>query len=786
MKKIILIITLNILSISLFAQQSILKGKLVDETGLPLAFANVMLLKSDSIQVQITLTDSTGFFLLREKNGSYILKIHQFGQMLFTKNMVLDQDVDLGTIKIETVVALSGVNIQGRKKLVEQKVDRLVFNVENSIASQGMSGLDALRNTPLVQVQNENLSIVGKGNVAVMVNDRILNLSGSELTNYLQALRSDDILRIEVITTPPAKYGAQGNSGLINIILKRNPNLGWSGAVNASYQRNSYNGFRTGVTINYQSKKISSSLKLSQGNINYKLNGTSDLIGDKTSIFTTESRKDNPRIYGVNYGLDYKINERQNIGFIYDFSKLYYDITAAGISRYEANSERDSTLITNQQQHWLTPTHVLNTYYDLKLDSTGKKLSITGNYLSNAPDKVNDFSTFNSTSNYGSIIRNDSKMDYAIFSTQADLTLPSKFINIETGISYSLLDNKSDVGYYDLKGSDYIINPNNSNLFNYKEHNFASYLSLQKDFSKKWSTNAGLRYEYTSLTGFTPRNEINKIKRNYGKLFPTVYISYKPDENHSLALSYSKRINRPGFQSLNPFRWYTNTYMYATGNSTLQPSFNDNVELSYAYKGKLTFGIYNQYSQDNIANIARYDEGIYSSIIENGYDQNRTGINIGYYDTFFQVWETSLSANASYTQTSPTILELEKLKVYSLYYAANNTIRLNKNKTYFLLLNFSHSLPFTYSSIKLQKQIDFSPGVRASFFDKKLNMSAVVSDAFKTLKNNGYSYNGQYKAVFTQYNDYRRILLSATYSFGNNKIKGANKNVKFEEQSRAN
>lgn len=135
--------------------------------------------------------------------------------------MELNTDIDLGEIVVEEAKVLEGVTITAKKKLIEQKVDRMVFNVANSVASQGMSGLDAVKNTPMVRVQNESVSIVGKGGVSIMVNDRMLNLSGSELTNYLQSLRSDDIARIEVITTPPAKYEAQGNSGIINIILKK-------------------------------------------------------------------------------------------------------------------------------------------------------------------------------------------------------------------------------------------------------------------------------------------------------------------------------------------------------------------------------------------------------------------------------------------------------------------------------------------------------------------------------------------------------------------------------------
>lgn len=789
MKK-LLTITLHILLFNISsivsAQIFTVKGKVVNQEKKAIAFADILLFKNDSMLVKQTYTDSLGLFSLKAEKGNYLLRIQQFGKEYFSQNIEIDKDKDLEVINAQEATELEKVTITARKKLVEQKVDRLVFNIENSIASQGMSGLDALRNTPMVNVINDNVSIVGKGNVSVMINDRMLNLSGSELTNYLQSLRSDDIAKIEVVTTPPSKYEAQGNSGIINIILKKNPNLGWSGSVNGSYQRNSYNGFRTGATVNYQSKKISTSLKLRQYGVAYKPEGTNNLIGNTHSIYTSETRKDAPDALGLNYSFDYKINDNENIGLIYDFGNQHYKMDANGTSRYLTNSVIDSILVTTQKQHWTTPTHTLNAYYDIKLDSIGKKLSFTGNFLNNSPEKLNDFNTLNTLNNHETIVQNNSKMKYSIFSVQSDLSLPSKLFNIETGIKYTVLDNQSNVGYYQYNGTDFIMNPDNSNIFDYKEHNYAAYASLQKDFNEKWSAKAGLRYEYTSLEASSRDVENSKFEKHYGKLFPTAYISYKPNKDHTFTLNYSKRISRPDFQSLNPFRWYTNPYMYYTGNPALQPSFNDNVELNYSYKGKLTLGLYNQYSQNNNSNIARFSDGIYSNLVENSYDQNRTGINIGYYNTFFKVWETSVNANASYTTTNPTIAELEKLKVYSLSYSFYNTITLNENKTWFLLLNFWHTLPFTYANIKLQDQLEFSPGIKASLLDKKLQANFVISDLFKTMKNKGYSYSGEYRSEFDQYNDYRGFKISLTYSFGNNKVKGANKKINFEEENRVN
>lgn len=768
------------------AQQYILKGKVVNQSKQPVEFVNITLLKDGQQIVGQSLTSELGTFLFKAEKGNYTLILEQFGKEYFNQQIELFKDTILGDFAIDSSVVLEGVTITSRKKLIEQKVDRMVFNVENSIASQGMSGLDALRNTPLVRIQNDNVSIVGKGGVAIMVNDRMLNLSGSELTNYLQSLRSEDIARIEVITTPPSKYEAQGNSGIINIILKKNPNLGWSGTLTSSYQRNSYNGFRTGANINYQSSKISSSIKIRQYDYTYKLAGTRNLLGTNNSILTTEARKDQAKAVGINYSLDYKINDKQNIGFIYDFNSARYNIDGEGKSLYQRRTVVDSILYTKQKQVWKTPTHTLNAYYDVKFDSLGKKLSFTVNYLSNIPDKVNDFNTVNNITSAQDVVRNNSKMNYSIYSGQADLILPFKWANVEVGTKYTLFSNNSNVGYYNLVGSDYVLKPDNSNVFNYKEHNYATYVSLEKNFNEKWSAKAGLRYEYTTLEGKTQGNSSSSVTDFYGKLFPTAYVSFKPNNDHAFSINYSKRINRPDFQSLNPFRWYTNTYMYYSGTPTLKPSFNDNVEFSYSFKGKLTAGLYNQYSSNNISNIARLENGIYSNIVENSYNQNSIGLRLGYYETFFRIWESSISANGYYTVTSPTIQEVEQLKVYSLSYSFYNTITLNKDKTWFLLLNFWHDLPFTYANIKMKDQIDFSPGIRASLLQKKLNISAVFSDVFRTLKNDGYSYNNGFRSEFYNYNDHRKLTLSISYAFGNNKVKGANKDIKFDEESRAN
>ncbi|HAO29190.1 MAG TPA: TonB-dependent receptor, partial [Chryseobacterium indologenes] len=216
---------------------------------------------------QTTISDEKGSYSLKlSENGNYILKLIRDGEEVSRRDISVQGDVKQDFFlekKVEKQI--EGVTLTARKKLIERKADRLVFNVANSVASQGMDGADAMATTPLVKVDdNSGVSIAGKSGVAIMINERILNLSGAELVTYLKSLRSENIEKIEVITTPPAKYEVQGNSGLINIVLKKNQNLGWSGSITTTLQQQTYTGTSNSATINYQNEKMRSSLKLRQ------------------------------------------------------------------------------------------------------------------------------------------------------------------------------------------------------------------------------------------------------------------------------------------------------------------------------------------------------------------------------------------------------------------------------------------------------------------------------------------------------------------------------------------
>jgi hypothetical protein len=412
-----------------------------------------------------------------------LAQLFSFGQTRPT----LKTDTTGRNILTDSVQQLSTVTVNGRKPVFERKIDRLVFNVQNSPALVGQDLIRVLETTPMILVTDRGISISGKSSVAVMINDKLLQLSGTELINYLRSLRAENIERIEVITTPPAKYDAEGNSGLINIIVKKNPNAGWSGSVSSSYTQRKWASVNNSATVNYQSSRFAASIKPRQYNI--KVHAVEDLKVAASPLTTEQhdDRKDLTDGAGVNVSMEYQLSKYSNLGLIYDVGGGHVNKDVQNRFGFIRDNKLDSLSFTQSKQRSKRDFQVANLYYDVKFDSLGRKLSINGNYMQLSPFTNTDFNTLNSANEHTDTVLLTSDVRYKIFSGQADLTLPYKFAVIETGLKYSEISNVSDIGYlYKWSGS-YLKDPAKSNLFDYKERIYAGYISLSRDFSKKVS-----------------------------------------------------------------------------------------------------------------------------------------------------------------------------------------------------------------------------------------------------------------------------------------------------------
>jgi len=793
MKKIISLLLFLLVITRMHAEKSLqqtgyeIKGRVVDQQHRPFPFATVGIRRAgDAKAVQATRTDTGGYFkILATEKGDYILSVSAIGMDSLSVALTL-ADVKVVELPELMLIAVSKqlkeVTIAASKPLLERKIDRIIFNVDQSIAAKGMDLTQALALTPMLRVTDDGVSIVGKSGVAIMINDRILNLSGADLINYLKSLRSDDIERIEVITTPPAKYEAQGNSGLINLVIKKNPNFGWSGSYSSSYQQATYGGYANNLNLNYQSPKLSTSLKLRQYDRDTHPTEEIDILGTQ-SILSNDSRKDMVYGFGANLSADYKASDKADIGFIYDIGKLNYDMDILNRTIYQYNNHIDSILTTLSNHKNPALSQTLNLYYDQKLGKSGEKLSTGFNYFSTTPTNDVNFTTTSDQSPIAQVVRNTSNLDYKISAVQTDLTLPYKALDVETGLKFTNFDNNSDVGYFNLLQNNYVEDPTKSNVFDYNEQNFAAYVSAQKDFSKKWSAKAGLRYEYSIIDGHS-RDSTDGSHFRYGKLFPSFYLAYKPDQDNTYSFSYSRRINRPGFQALNPFRWYSNPYSYYTGTPTLQPSFNDNFDLTYLYKGIFSFDLYVQKLSNGFGRIVTVDSTLKIVNYQNYLTQYNSGAEVTLAVNPFPWWENREFLSFNISNSSSAIPQVLTENGSAFYYSTYNTFTLSKIMHFYA--NFYESLPATTGNVHSRSFYNLSSGLKLALANNNLQLNAGVDDILHSAVSKGYISYETFTQTFNNYYDARKLTVSITYIFGKSKVQGDKKQVNFKETQRAN
>jgi hypothetical protein len=757
-------------------------GIVVGEDELPIAFATITLLKNNKALTDRTCSEQ-GYFILDfpwTAQTIYAIRVSHIGHQPAVVTFMYPDTIAITKIKlIRQSNTLQSVTVKEDKPMVERKIDRLVFNLENSIAVKGTSLTEALRLTPMLKVTDNGLSIIGKGGVAVMINERLLHLSGASLMGYLSSLRADDIERIEVLTTPPAKYEARGNGGMVNIVLKKNPGLGWSGNISGSYMQRTYAGYTANTNLNYQSKQISSSLKLRYINSNGIIREQNEIQGPY-AILNRSTRRDKYENMGGNFSLNYKISSKTDIGFIYDRGQSDNTADVNLYGNYQSNGAKDSLLTTTSNYGNPISTQILNIYYDQKLNSKGNRISTGINFFNNTPENSNVFTTYSDHSSEIKQIKTYSLVTFRVWSAQSDLTLPYKWATVETGIKFNHFSNNADVQYYNYLQQAYVLDNSRSNLFNYTEKNYAAYISVQKQLNKQWGAKAGLRYEYIHTEGYSPTTH-EKNELQYGNVFPTAYLSYKADAKNTFALSYAKRINRPSLRLVNPFRFYTNPYAYFTGNPLLRPSFLHNIELSYLYKGILSFVLFGNRLNDGYGDLTTIEDGIIISSPQNYLTRYNGGLTATLNIKIYPWWEHSSYASYYFSSARSSIATVAAQRGSGFNYSVNNSFRLNKMLSAFL--NYSQTLPSIQNNSYSYNQSTLSLGARASLLDNTLQLG------ISGLKGTFVKYRMYFKDfeqyISTNY-DYRTVFLNASYNFGRKKVRGNTKNVNFGEKQRAN
>jgi hypothetical protein len=776
-----------------FSQTFHLSGKVTDEENAPVDFAEVILSVKDSV-LKSELTGEDGSFTfsgLWQEN--YTLAIKQAGEILHTQDLLLTDNLDLGNIRIQKAKELQNVVVTGQKKLFERKVDRLVFNVENSIAATGGDALDALKVTPGVRVQDNQISLIGKSGISVMVDDRLVQLSGEDLANYLKSIPSDNIKSIEVITTPPAKYDAEGNSGIINIQLKKAKANSWSLDLTGSFTQFKFARFNEGANFKYNKDKLSLYVNAfhNDGAFLYRTEGQKIYYTDKFYNSFGKRKLNYGDNISTNAGLDYDLSKKISVGFQYIYN--YSTIPSAESNDTKVYSSTDKLIQTFANSEAIDNGNSVNFHTTYKIDTLGRKIDVNVDYFDyntkgNETFKTKEYDNFTDyiAGSYASA-NNGSKQGITNYSAKVDVEHPLKWLRLSYGGKLAFTKNNSFVYYYDLTSGVPVFQTNKSDEFDYDESLQSLYISGNKKMGK-WETQLGFRMENTQIKGVS--QTLSKTHKNdYLKIFPTFYIQYVPNDNNNFSFNYSKRISRPPFYSLNPFVRYTNPYSTSEGNPFLSPSYTHNLELSYTRKNNWNSSVYMSFSDDmrtqvsyisndNINTAAKY---------ENAYNQSIIGLSESYTFKKWKWWESSNRLSIQYNKiTSLFPAYISDHDGFAKYFETSNNFILNKNRTLSLSLNYGIIFSGYVEYYKIKNLSNLGFGAKALLLKKQLSLSLYASDIFKTHKIKVVSYFSGIKTEFLNYEFRQSIRFSVRYSFGNNAIR--TKNVKGgneEEKGRA-
>ena len=777
-----------------FSQTYRISGSLVDRQNVEVNYAEVLLMQNDSV-FQYELTDESGIFLLEANQGNYKLLIQQFGDTLFSKNIVLDRNIDLGTIIVQHTLKLPEITVTARKKLIERKTDRLVFHVENSISATGGTALDVLNITPRISVINDQISMIGKSTMIVTINDRFLQISKNDLANYLKSIPSENIASIEVISNPPARYEAEGNSGIVNIRLKTPKANSWNTTLYSSYKQSTYSTGSLGGRFTYQKNNLTFLSTISY------MNGSDGSLEKRTIHYpdkTFYDKDDGRNFYkgfSGQFGIDYRLNKKLTIGAQYSgsFARPKTEFNNTGtISDLAGNLLQ--TLKTDQRGLSENNYNTLNFHTIYNIDSLGRKLTLDADYFKYGKNQnqtyiTNNYDADNTfiTDSYSSL-NNIGQQDIENYSVKIDMLHPLEALKLNYGGKISFTTTDNDLKYYNLSSGAPEYDGSQSNEFRYTENNQSLYLSAEKDLGEKWSLQLGLRLENTQTKGYslTLEEEHNK---NYAKLFPTAYLTYTSNDNHSFSLNYGRRISRPRFSMLNPFKTYSNPYISFEGNPYLEPSFMHNIELGYTLGGNLnaTFYYSNETNGYTSITIVELNSIMQKNTVLNFYTNNDYGTNLSYSFNKFKWLESFISGDVNYSITHANYPGIPReTEGWGASLSMSNSFVFNTAKTFLGSLNLSYSFPNTYLNTKNKASFNTNLGFRY-IMNKNLTFNLSFRDIFKTSTQQWSKSNNGVPMNFYNYSDMRCLTLTVSWRFGNNKINKRDlKTGNTEEKSRAN
>jgi hypothetical protein len=781
-----------------------ISGVVVDSiTKKPLDYATIAVYRSKGkVPLNGAVTDAKGAFKLNDmKIGKYKIVVSFIGYPSKTIDPVETTpekpDFNMGTI----VVAPSGktlkaVNVVGEQNAIETKIDRIVFNAEKDITSAGGNATDVLRKVPLVSVDiNGNVSLRGDQNVRVLINGKPSGAMANNLADVLKSIPADQIKNVEVITSPSAKYDAEGSAGIINIVTKSRSVSGVSGSVSGGVGTRQNNG-NANLNINQNRLSVTGNFG---GNFTWPQTSTTTQSSyfdvSQKSTSANASTKITRYGYRASGSVSYDINSFNSFTSTIADNQGGFKAEGSSISsRHDPNATPiDVTYTSNSNAKTVFGGFDWNNDYVHKFKKEGHQIDIAGQWSHGITD-FNSTSLYTSTTPNLQSLNNGTNNEYTL---QADYTLPiNDKIKFEAGAKTIIRRINSIFNNYGPNGSGgFVFDPKTSNVYNYDQDVYAGYSVVTFSLPKGYGLQLGARLENTDIAG-DPQNAVASLQpftQNYNTFVPTFILS-KTIKNNTLKLTYTKRIQRPSLTYLNPFVNKSNSQTYSQGNPTLSPEVTHAAELNYStFIGS---------SVINLSAYYRYTNNLIESIVKPNTDPDNTANTS--ITNYFNVGSNSSFGTSFFGSINPVKILTIRGSINAFTYKPDPSgifgLEQSQNGTYisynaFLSGSLSFSNGFSAESFVIlnspRRTIQgtnpsFSLwiiGLKKEFWDKKASLGVNTFDPFTENKEFNQNIKGN---GFTQTSNtlfpFRSFGISFSYRFG--KVKFADPNDPTQKKTK--
>ena len=774
--------------VTLSAHAQMVKGIVTDKTNKPIVFATVQIKKTGTDKIlKATITDSTGNFEMQKiAADSFEVVVSMAGFFPSDSKMFvidsLHQTINFGTIILANESKnLQAVTITNTKKFIEMQPDKTVLNVDNSVLAAGNSVFEVVKKAPGVSVDKDDNLKLKNAIAAIYFDGKPAYLGGQQLTEYLKNTPADAVSKIEIISNPSSRFDAEGPTGIINIKFKKSKNLGFNGSANAGFGQGHYPKYWGGLSLNYRTKDFNIFGGINSGRYNSFNLLTYNSTIDNNGLITHQDRENFWHPITVSHspkiGMDFFISKKATLGFL----------VTGNFSQENTNTDNNSTY---SNEHFISTDYIANytksdyklsnlqynLNYKLDIDSLGSSLNMDADLANydrqgNAVLNNNFLDADKQPYRAAYIFRNITPAMINIKSFKTDYT---KYFAVgfkmETGFKTSFVKTDYTLQSDSLQNNKWVADNNLTNHFIFKENINAVYVNVTREI-KKWNIQAGLRAEHTNNNG-TSLTTSQVQKNNYVSFFPSIFISNKISDKNTLNISYTRRIQRPGYQNLNPFKWYVDPNTLFEGNPFLQPSFTNSFEIKHGYKDVLFTSISYSQTTNGVVQVIEQNKNtlLVKNRPENASADQYISFDVSLGKPIKSWWSCDNSMSVFYGNS------VSHYPGYSFNsnsvgasFSTDHTIILPKN--YKIQASAYYNTPYTEGIARSRSSYNFSIGIQKQLLDKK----ATVKINFQNIIGPN-AYRAKYKSdlldiVWVNRWDGRQVRVTVNYKFGKSTVK---------------